>query len=74
MATSHTGNINSIKIHQWLQRVYISVNPYSKRMKNACILKYDYEKSFEQGDFVLPVLEARGCDFDWNPSLDMQAS
>ena len=25
---------------------------------------------YEQGDFVLPVLEVRDCDFDWKSFLD----
>ena len=39
-------------------------------MKNACKSKYEYAKVHEQGDFVLPVLEVRGCDFDWKSFLD----
>ena len=43
-------------------------------MDNAYKSKHEYEKYQEQGGFILPILEVRGCGFDWNRSLVTLAS
>ena len=43
-------------------------------MKYAYKSKHEYEKSQEQGDFVLPFLEVRGYGFDSESLLDALAS
>ena len=43
-------------------------------MKNMYKFKYEYAIYQEQGGFILPILEVRGCGFDWNRSLVTLAS
>ena len=40
-------------------------------MDNACKSKYKYANYQEQGGFILPILEVRGCGFDWERLLDV---
>ena len=39
-------------------------------MDNAYKSKHEYEKYQEQGGFILPILEVRGCGFDSESFLD----
>ena len=55
MAIFDTGNINSIKGHQQLQRVRISVNQTLKVTNNAWKMEYDYENFDEKSDCILPI-------------------
>ena len=43
-------------------------------MDNAYKSKHEYEKYQEQGGFILPILEVRGCGFDWDSFLAVLAS